>query len=95
MRDYVQLDYFILSELSTTDYQTDTLEKIRTVEDLNVPLKRAPKHSKTNTHGFSPFKCKNKDLFILNGRYGNDKNIGKFAYLCFIISGLFQAVECL
>ena len=96
MRDYVHPDFFIMSELSATDYQTDNMEKFKVLEELNIPLNRASNDTKTNALGFSLSDiCKKNDLFILNGRYGKDKHIGLFTFRkTSVIDYILSSVDC-
>ena len=56
-------------------------DKLETLENMNIPLKRASKDRKTNIHGLALLDiCRNNELFVLNGRLGRDKNFGELTF---------------
>ena len=56
-------------------------EKFKIIENLNIQLYRESKDTKTNARGYTLIDiCRSNDLFILNGRYGEDKNVGQFTF---------------
>ena len=62
-----------------SDSQTQINEKFKIIENLNIQLYRESKDTKTNARGYTLIDiCRSNDLFILNGRYGEDKNVGQF-----------------
>jgi hypothetical protein len=51
---------------------------VNILESLNIPVGRINKDSVKNHYGSRLLDlCKGNDLFIINGRIGNDKGIGK------------------
>ena len=64
-----------------SDSQTPIDEKFKIIENLNIQLCRESKDTKTNARGYTLIDiCRSNDLFILNGRYGEDKNVGQFTF---------------
>lgn len=81
LKDYTRSDTF-LSEYFNFDEETlffyDCINNIQT-EKVNT--ERSSMDTKTNTHGYNLIEiCKNNNIFIVNGRTGNDKNIGKLTF---------------
>lgn len=79
--DYTHSDKF-LSEYFNFD--EDTLlfyDSINTIQLDNFCIERKSKDSKTNNIGYKLIDiCKNNNLYILNGRIGNDKHIGNLTF---------------
>ena len=64
-----------------SDSQTQINEKFKIIENLNIQLYRESKDTKTNARGYTLIDiCRSNYLFILNGRYGEDKNVGQFPF---------------
>ena len=79
IRDYSCTDNFMFSELRMSESQTPINEKIKIIENLKIQLYRESKDTKTNTRWYTLIDIyRRNDLFILNGRYGEDKNVGQF-----------------
>ena len=53
-------------------------DKTEILESLNIPLERSSMDTKTNNSGYwLTDVCKNNNLFIVNGRVGKDKGVGR------------------
>lgn len=77
--DYIEPDKYI-SEVIDVDSEADKLLfGCEILKNIGVPLNRANSDRKSpNTFGYRLIDlCKNSNLFIVNGRVGNDKGIGK------------------
>ena len=72
--DFIRTDEFI-SHVNNDDILTYENEEISyCFEYNNVPLKRKSADTSTNAYGYQMLDfCKSNDLFILNGRFGEDK----------------------
>ena len=72
-------------------------DKFETLENMNIPLKRASKDRKTNSHGLALLDiCRNNELFVLNGRLGREKNIGELTFRnTSLIDYVISSVNCL
>ena len=72
--DFIRTDEFI-SHVNNDDILTYENEELSyCFEYNNVPLKRKSADTSTNAHGYQMLDfCKSNDLFILNGRFGEDK----------------------
>ncbi|MCG8034442.1 MAG: reverse transcriptase family protein [Candidatus Thiodiazotropha taylori] len=81
MVDYTVLDPF-LSEFFNFDQATmEHMDQKGVFEKYGLQISRASKDAKKNNHGFKIIElCKNNNLAILNGRFGEDKNVGKMTF---------------
>lgn len=81
LNDFTQLDHFV-SEMFEFDEDTvNFFDKTNYLERLNIPLQRASKDTKINNAGYWLIDiCKNNNLFIINGRFGQDKGIGSATF---------------
>ena len=53
-------------------------DKTEILESLNIPLERSSRDTKTNNSGYwLTDVCKNNNLFIVNGRVGKYKGVGR------------------
>lgn len=79
--DYVLIDDFISKHFAFDDDFLNDYNVPVFLHDLDYSFNRSSKDPTTNTVGSKLLElCKNTNLFILNGRAGNDKNIGKFTF---------------
>ena len=66
------------------DFDADVIrfyEQRSGLEKLNIQLHRKSQDKKKNNNGYKLIEaCKNNNLTILNGRFGQDKNVGKFVF---------------
>lgn len=63
------------------DNTSSFFDKTDILENLNVPLQRISKDTKTNNTGYWLIDtCKRNNLFIVNGRFGKDKGIGAMTF---------------
>ena len=81
LQDFIENDDFLLRELSINGFENSNTEKLAVFEELKISLKRASMDSRTNAHGLIlQDTCRNNDLFMLNGRLGNDRDVGKLTF---------------
>ena len=81
MQDYTETDPF-LSNLFDFDQETETFfDQKSNLERNGIMLDRASQDLKKNSHGYKLVDiCKNNNLIIINGRFGDDKNIGAMTF---------------
>ena len=81
MPDYTVLDPF-LSEFFNFDADTiEHMDQKCVLEKYDLQINRSSKDPKKNNHGFKIIDlCKNNNLSILNGRFGEDKNVGAMTF---------------
>ena len=79
--DYIETDEFF-SELFDFDAETaEFFSHINKLECLNILKDRRSQDSHVNNHGHRLLDlCRNNNLFILNGRLGQDRGIGRFTF---------------
>ena len=77
--DYLELDQYISDLFDYDDEIANFIDKTELLKNLNIPLARCSlDSSKTNTTGtWLTDVCKNNNLFIVNGRVGKDKGVGR------------------
>ena len=81
MRDYIPPDEFNIPEINLFDFESGTNEAFKVLENIKIQLYRESKDKKNNVLGITLLDiCRNNNLFMLNGRYGNDKNVGQFTF---------------
>ena len=81
MRDYICPDKLTFPDVDIFDFESDTDESLKMLESLNIQLHRESKNPKSNTLGISLLDiCRHNNLFMLNGRYGNDKNVSQLTF---------------
>ena len=81
MRDYISPDKLTMPDVDIFDFESDTDESLKILESLNIQLHRESKDAKSNTLGITLLDiCRHNNLFMLNGRYGNDKNVGQLTF---------------
>ena len=81
------LCYYIVADpliADFMDFDQSTLNFFNQANSLcsiNINKERVSQDSKTNTNGYKLIDiCRNNNLFILNGRFGKDKRLGKFTF---------------
>ena len=78
MRDFVFADIYINETFDIDQDLQSELHRYTVLEDFSFNLNRKSKDNRTNTNGFKLLDiCKNNNLFILNGRSSNDKDVGE------------------
>ena len=81
LADYLVADDFLADHFDFDPNLIDFFDKTNTLINLNIPLDRSTQDVKVNGHGGKLLDiCKNNNIFICNGRIGNDKNIGKSTF---------------
>ena len=76
--DYVKLDQYISDQFDFDDDIANFFDKTEILKNLNIPVERSSMDVKTNNTGYwLTDVCKNNNLFIVNGRVGKDKGIGR------------------
>ena len=74
LRDYVPSDNFVFDLLDVDPETQATINSHVILENLGIPLNRCSKDNVTNAHGLRLIElCRNNNLFILNGRMGNER----------------------
>ncbi|MEW8560930.1 MAG: hypothetical protein AB2541_02460, partial [Candidatus Thiodiazotropha sp.] len=78
LSDYVKLDDFFSNMFNFDNDTVSLLDKTEVLESQRIPLRRNSKDAKTNNAGYWLIDlCKFNNLFIVNGRVGEDKAIGE------------------
>ena len=78
LQDYVTLDQYFSDMFHFDDDVANFFDKTEILESLNIPLERSSRDTKTNNSGYwLTDVCKNNNLFIVNGRVGKDKGVGR------------------
>ena len=70
-----------LCNIDSNDFENNdnSAYVVTTLEELGIPICRKSLDSQSNTFGHRLIElCKNNNLVILNGRVGEDQNIGNF-----------------
>ena len=81
MKDFVSTDRFTNELLNIDEDIQSDLDKYTILENLSIPLTRYSRDKKTNTHGHRLIQiCQSNNIFIVNGRIYNDKELGKFTF---------------
>lgn len=76
--EYVELDQYFSDMLNFDKDIANFFDKTEILKNLNIPLERSSMDSKTNNTGYWLTNvCKNNNLFIVNGRVGRDKGVGR------------------
>ena len=76
--DYVELDQYISEQFDFDDDIANFFDKTEILKNLNIPVERSSMDVKTNnTRYWLTDLCKNNNLFIVNGRVGKDKGVGR------------------
>lgn len=92
--DFIPLDPFIRSFINIDAQDQAHFDKYHILESLSIPLQRKTEDARVNTHGYKLLDlCKNSNLFILNGRLGNDS--GRFTFRDIsVIDYVLASAEC-
>jgi hypothetical protein len=95
--DYIELDDFLSNFLDLDADTISSFNHINKLVDLNILRDRASQCSKVNNTGLKLLEiCKNNNLFIMNGRIGNDKSRGMLTFRDkSIIDYSISSVNCL
>ena len=78
--DFIEFDDTLLEQvtISADQISTETNENLIKLKNANIPLKRSSQDCAKNSHGDKLIDlCCNCDIFIMNGRIGADKDIGR------------------
>ena len=75
--DFTRLDPFVVDMFDIDDDIASFFDKTTILEDLGIPFHRVSHDNKTNNSGYwLTDLCKNNNIFIVNGRFGKDKEVG-------------------
>jgi hypothetical protein len=81
LADFLPSDSYINDFFNIDDDSRSHFDSYSILENLGVPLCRNSLDTRTNSHGLMLIElCRNNNLFIVNGRFGNDANTGKFTF---------------
>ena len=81
LEDYTSSDEFLSKYFDFDESTIEFYDQRCALEKLGVQLRRISKDTKKNNSGFRLIDlCKNHNLTILNGRFGQDKTIGKMTF---------------
>ena len=76
--DYVQLDDIVMENVGLEQNIRQDLLNENVLEELGFTLQRYSQDDKLNNYGNLLLSlCKNNELYIVNGRVGKDRNIGR------------------
>ena len=79
--DYVLADPLIADLMDFDEDTSNFYNQAELLPTLNINQNRVSQNMKTNNNGYKLIDiCRNNNLFILNGRFGKDKNLGKFTF---------------
>lgn len=79
--DYTKSDNFLSDHFNFDEETLLFYDCINSIQSDNCNINRKSKDPKTNNTGYKLIDiCKNNNLFILNGRTGRDKNMGKLTF---------------
>ncbi len=79
MVDYIKYDDFVLNDMSIcSNTNIQQLQNTCNLDSLGIQLDRKSHNNKTNNFGHRLIQmCKNLDIYIANGRVGNDRYLGR------------------
>ena len=81
LNDYVLADPLIADVLDFDQGTRIYFNQAESFSSLKIRKKRVSEDSKSNNNGYKLIDiCRNNNLFILNGRFGKDKSLGKFTF---------------
>ncbi|MCG7875884.1 MAG: reverse transcriptase family protein [Candidatus Thiodiazotropha endolucinida] len=81
LQDFTSADSFLSEYFQFDDCTIDFFDQKSVLERHNIQVNRASKDKKKNGSGQRLTDiCKNNNLFILNGRYGHDRNVGEMTF---------------
>ena len=79
--DYIVADPLIADFMDFDQSTLNFFNQANILCSININKERISQDSKTNTNGYKLIDiCRNNNLFILNGRFGKDKRLGKFTF---------------
>ena len=79
--DYIEIDDSLSNILELDEETLSSFNEYENLKTLNIPIDRTSKCTKINSRGRRLLDtCKNNNIYILNGRYGNDKLVGNFTF---------------
>jgi hypothetical protein len=79
--DFVEFDEFLSDYLNFDSETIYSFNEINYLDSLEIPRKRTSQCNKTKKVGRKLLEiCNNNNIFILNGRIGNDRSISKFTF---------------
>ena len=79
--DYIEIDDFLTEMFDFDSETTEFFSHINKLECLNILKNRCSQDRHVNNNGNKLLNlCKNNNLFIANGRIGQDKSVGKFTF---------------
>lgn len=83
LNDFFISDDFLAHLNGCTDiFQPDIVERALVFESYNIPLKRIVQDTIVNNYGYKLIEfCKKNEVYIVNGQFGSDKNIGGYTIL--------------
>ena len=77
--DYIRADYFMNDFFGNFELMTENNDILDCLNRNNISLSRTNPDKTTNSYGRKMIEfCKNNNIFILNGRLGNDTSKSKF-----------------
>ncbi|MES9884249.1 MAG: reverse transcriptase family protein [Sedimenticola sp.] len=80
--EFINIDNFLMESLEIEDAGViEYFNKVDILPNYGLDINRVSKDKKTNNSGHRLIDvCKSNNLFILNGRCGDDKGIGEFTF---------------
>ena len=79
--DFISLDNFLADYFDLDNDTISYIDQTQTLTDNKIPLNRKSQDTKVNSTGRKLIDiCKNNNLFIINGRLGQDRGIGKCTF---------------
>ena len=79
--DFTEVDDFMADFFEFDENLLDYFNKVSILKEYDIPMKRISLDQSVNKHGEKLLDiCKGNNLFILNGRIGKDKNLGKLTF---------------
>ena len=100
LSDYTTADDFLGKHFDLDEELSPFYNQKSALEQLGIQVHRNSMDKKKNNNGFKLLEiCKNDNLFILNGRFGTDKNTGSYTFressvIDYVISSV-QSLELL
>lgn len=81
MRDFTCADRSLDKYLDLDQDTVNFFDQVSFLENNNISTDRVSLDKKKNNNGHRIIElCKNNNMFLLNGRYGKDKNLGKYTF---------------
>ena len=81
LADYTKQDDFLCRQFEFDEETRQFYGQKSALQNIGVQTYRKSMEKKKNTVGYKLLAiCKRNNLAILNGRYGKDKNIGRFTF---------------